>query len=112
MMEGNSRPKRDTKAPNKFTPWEEGEAAMGNERKRKSRERESFREKMRKYRGAEEGVHVWLQEGQNEKKDDDDGKSEKNVEMEEKEEKEEKEDNRKKKKNVAAHLSEQKQKKE
>ena len=35
----SSRPKRSSKPPSKFVPWEEGEAAMVSERKKRSRAR-------------------------------------------------------------------------
>ena len=38
-MASSSRPRRDVKEPSRFSSWEEGDAAMGNERKRKCLEK-------------------------------------------------------------------------
>ena len=49
-MTSGSRPKRDTKEPARFTPWEERDTSMMGVKKAKSRERNKNKNYMKQYR--------------------------------------------------------------
>ena len=49
-MASGSRPKRDTKEPARFTPWEERDTSMMGVKKAKSRERNKNKNYMKQYR--------------------------------------------------------------
>ena len=49
-MASSSRPKWDTKEPDRFTPWEEGDTSMIGVKKAKSRERKKNKNYMMQYR--------------------------------------------------------------
>ena len=69
-MASSSQPKRDTKEPDRFTPWEEGDTSVIGVKKAKSRERKRNKNYMMQYRekaskdteGREEEVEEEVEE--------------------------------------------------
>ena len=53
-MSSSSRPKRETKEPDRFTPWEEGVTSMIGVKVAGSRERKKNKQHMKQYRANKE----------------------------------------------------------
>ena len=102
MEDNTSRPKRSSKPSSKFVPWEEGEAAMTSERKRKSRVKKSRPDQLEKNK-------LYMRNYR--EKDESDKKDDMEVEKENSKKKKtevEKEKSLSKKENVAAVLKKRK----